>query len=87
MLSTQPDGCGNLAQRQSFASSIAAQGFEIARAETSSHSQHRKVFSETLPFLPFLAAYTMRGGETHRKLNEKIFPAYATNGRFLSVEK
>jgi hypothetical protein len=25
---TQPDGCGNLAQRQSFASSIAAQGFE-----------------------------------------------------------
>jgi len=25
---TQPDGCGNLAQRQSFASSIAAQGYE-----------------------------------------------------------
>ena len=25
---THPDGCGNLAQRQSFASSIAAQGFE-----------------------------------------------------------
>ena len=25
---TQPDGCGNLTQRQSFASSIAAQGFE-----------------------------------------------------------
>ena len=25
---TQPDGCGNLAQRQSFANSIAAQGFQ-----------------------------------------------------------
>ena len=70
---TQPDGCGNLAQRQSFASSIAAQGFEIARAETSSHSQHRKVFSETLPFLPFLAAYTMRGGKHTASSMKKSF--------------
>ena len=45
---TQPDGCGNLAQRQSFASSIAAQGFEIAWAETGSRSQHRNFFTNIL---------------------------------------
>ena len=83
---TQPDGCGNLAQRQSFCKLYRrARLWKSPKLRPVLAASSEKFFRRLCPFCLF--SLPTQWGQRAASSMKKIFSPYSTNGRFLSVEK